>query len=210
MDVIQGDWLLDIGTGPAIYNALFESRKFKNIVLSDYVSSNREDLIKWVNDDSDAYDWTKTAEYVAKLENSDKQLIIERTRKAVKAVIPVDANKPKLIPPVWFQKFDCVASSICLEVVALNPESLKNVTIKSIKEILKPKGFLVIQGGLNETFFAVGGKRYSEYGFKIEDIVHALKENNFEILCLRTIDMKEAPQILADGDALYFIVAQSI
>jgi SAM-dependent methyltransferase len=211
LQFIQGDWLLDIGTGPCIYSTLFESRKFKNIVLSDYTSSNRAELLKWTNNEKDAHCWHNSIAYIAKLENLDHQTIINRTKSSIRSIIPIDINKPKLIEPIWFKNFDCIVSCFCLEVVSPNHDSLRDITFKSIKELLKPNGFLIIFGVLNEKYYIVGEIKYELYGFELSDIISALEANHFKIVHNKITNnvLNLYPPLPADAQNYYLIVAQS-
>ncbi|KAM7313211.1 uncharacterized protein ISCGN_003093 [Ixodes scapularis] len=68
LDLIQGETLLDLGSGPVVFSLLIASIKFKHIVLSDLVEGNRLELNKWINDEEDAIDWSHAAEQIAAVE----------------------------------------------------------------------------------------------------------------------------------------------
>jgi SAM-dependent methyltransferase len=213
MDILKGEWLLDIGSGPSMWAAFFQSRKFNNIIMSEYASANRAELIKWLNNHSDAYDWHKQTKFISKLENIGENELIKRTREAIKAVIPVDVNKLGLglIESYWFPKFDCVTSSFCLEVVASNPDSLRDVTIKSIKGLLKPNGFLILQGILKESSYSVGEQQFQHYPYEMDEIISAIEANSFRIIFKKQIEdvqSSTSDSIISDGQNIYVIVAQ--
>ncbi|KAM7300322.1 indolethylamine N-methyltransferase [Ixodes scapularis] len=66
--LVQGNTLLDLGSGPLVTNVLVGSSRCNDIVMSDLVEANRLELMKWLNKDEDALDWTFRAEKVAVVE----------------------------------------------------------------------------------------------------------------------------------------------
>ncbi|CAN8026696.1 unnamed protein product, partial [Ixodes persulcatus] len=67
-DLIQGETLLELGSGPVVLSSLMASSRFKHIVLSDLVEGNRLELNKWINKEKDAFDWSSAAEQIAAFE----------------------------------------------------------------------------------------------------------------------------------------------
>uniref|UniRef100_A0A803TYT8 Indolethylamine N-methyltransferase-like n=1 Tax=Anolis carolinensis TaxID=28377 RepID=A0A803TYT8_ANOCA len=67
-DGIRGDTLIDIGSGPSIYQLLSACESFKEIIASDLLEKNREEMQKWLKKDPEAFDWTPMVKYVCQLE----------------------------------------------------------------------------------------------------------------------------------------------
>lgn len=65
---LQGDTLIDIGTGPTIYQVLSACESFRDITLSDFTDRNREELDKWLKKKPGAYDWTPALKLACELE----------------------------------------------------------------------------------------------------------------------------------------------
>nr|XP_006133694.2 nicotinamide N-methyltransferase-like [Pelodiscus sinensis] len=65
---MKGDTLIDIGSGPTIYQLLSACENFKEIVASDYTDRNRQELEKWLKKEPGAFDWTPVVKYVCELE----------------------------------------------------------------------------------------------------------------------------------------------
>ncbi|XP_013398926.1 indolethylamine N-methyltransferase-like [Lingula anatina] len=65
---INGDRLLDLGSGPVISNHISAAKWFNELIFSDYAPGNRDALRKWKNNDVDAFDWDPAFKYVAALE----------------------------------------------------------------------------------------------------------------------------------------------
>lgn len=68
IDLVQGETLLEVGSGPMVWCSLVASSRFTHIVLSDIAECNRLELEKWLNKNKDAIDWTTRAEEIADLE----------------------------------------------------------------------------------------------------------------------------------------------
>ena len=51
--------ILDIGSGPVIANTISAAPYAAEIVLSEYTEANRAALLQWLNNDPNAFDWTR-------------------------------------------------------------------------------------------------------------------------------------------------------
>ncbi|XP_040076422.1 nicotinamide N-methyltransferase-like [Ixodes scapularis] len=171
-DLAQGGSLLDVGTGPTLLTSLLASSRFNDIVLSDLVEANRLELQKWLNKDEDAIDWTFRAEEVAAIEEcSDVKKgaleILERTRKAIRKVVPCDVLEPRVLPEEHREAFDVVLSVGCLDSAAADHESFRSA-VRNVGTLAKQGGLLIIVGA--------GGVK--SYPLGTADITHAnLTEN---------------------------------
>lgn len=67
---VKGDSLIDIGSGPTIYQLLSACESFKEIIASDYTDRNHWELEKWLKNEPGAFDWTPVVEYVCELEGN--------------------------------------------------------------------------------------------------------------------------------------------
>ena len=208
-DFITGDWLLDVGTGPCLHTAIISSRKFKNIVLSDYTTSNRDEIIKWMKKEESAHSWECFLNYFAKKEGIDEIEIEKRTRNSIKAVFPIDVNKPKPLEPIWFQKFDCLLSSLCLEAASADVNAFHQC-IRNLKTLLNSNGHVILIGVLGETFYIVDGIRWPVCSLAIDDIREAFLSNNFKIIHEDTINLVRDENLSSDASGLFCVVAQLI
>lgn len=67
---LHGDTLIDIGSGPTIYQVLAACEAFRDITLSDFTDRNRDELHKWLKKEPGAYDWTPALKLACELEGS--------------------------------------------------------------------------------------------------------------------------------------------
>ena len=65
---IGGDILIDVGTGPTIYQLISACEAFREIIMSDYSELNLREVDKWLKKDPGAYDWSPAMQYVCGLE----------------------------------------------------------------------------------------------------------------------------------------------
>lgn len=66
---ITGHTLIDIGTGPTIYQLLSACDYFEEIVATDFLEVNRAFIHNWVhNEDKDGFDWSPYIQHVCKIE----------------------------------------------------------------------------------------------------------------------------------------------
>lgn len=66
---VGGELLVDIGSGPTIYQVLSGCEVFSKVLLTDFLEVNRQELRRWVQDEGGSkLDWTPYLQHVCKLE----------------------------------------------------------------------------------------------------------------------------------------------
>lgn len=65
---VGGDVLIDIGSGPTIYQLLSACEVFREIIATDYTPQNLQELQKWLKKEPGAYDWSSIVQHVCELE----------------------------------------------------------------------------------------------------------------------------------------------
>uniref|UniRef100_A0A0K8RFP1 Putative secreted protein n=1 Tax=Ixodes ricinus TaxID=34613 RepID=A0A0K8RFP1_IXORI len=209
-DLIQGQTLLDVGSGPMLLCSLIASSRFKHIVLSDLLESNRLELNKWLNNHEDAIDWTTPAEHIAAFEGYDDvkkgaSEIMERTRSAICKVVPCDVLEPGVLPEEHKETFDVVFSSGCLDAVVADHESFRMV-VCNVGTLVKPGGLLVIMGAGGLKHYTVGAVDFS-YSNLTEDVLkQAIADAGFQITLYRSTKF-EVP--LKTSDIFKFFLVAS-
>ncbi|KAM7304102.1 nicotinamide N-methyltransferase [Ixodes scapularis] len=206
-DLIQGQTLLDVGSGPMLLCSLVASRRFKHIVLSDLLERNRLELNKWLNNHEDAIDWTTPAETIAAFEgyNDVKKgasEIMERTRSAIRKVVPCDVLEPGVLPKEHKETFDVVLSSGCLDAVAADHESFR-VVVCNVGTLLKPGGLLVITGAGGVKHYTVGAADFAYSNLTEDALKQAIGDAGFQIKLYRSTKFELA---LQTSDLFKFIL----
>ncbi|XP_040071041.1 indolethylamine N-methyltransferase [Ixodes scapularis] len=183
--LVQGNTLLDLGSGPVVTNVLVGSSRCNHIVMSDLVEANRLELMKWLNKDEDALDWTFRAEKVAVVEGyTDPRKgaleTIERTRLAVRKVIPCDVLEPGVLPEEHRQTFDVIISSGCLESATADHESFRKA-VCNVGTLARPGGLLVLLGAGGVKSYPVGGVAFAHANLTEKVVEEAIKDAGFQM-----------------------------
>nr|XP_056716361.1 nicotinamide N-methyltransferase-like isoform X1 [Euleptes europaea] len=76
---LKGDTLIDLGSGPTIYQFLSACESYRSIIASDPVDRNRQEIEMWVKSKPEAFDWTPVVKYVCELEGNRLHDIMEKT-----------------------------------------------------------------------------------------------------------------------------------
>ena len=80
--------LLDIGCGPSIANIISASKYCSHITMADYLTSNRNEVERFKNENDDGFEWQHYFQFVCDLEfNPNVEDIIQRTRNSIKVCV---------------------------------------------------------------------------------------------------------------------------
>ena len=84
---LKNTQLLDIGCGPSIANIISASKYFNRITMADYLTSNRNEVERFVEQNAD-FEWMHYFQYVSDLEHDPNvEDIIQRTRNSIEVNI---------------------------------------------------------------------------------------------------------------------------
>ena len=105
----------------------------------------------------------------------------KRVREAIKAPIPCDIFQDDPLSPATFEPFDLITSSLCLEAAAPDLATYKTA-VQRLSRYLKPGGYFVLDGVLNQNFYEVGngGEKFYSLSLNKKDIENSLVEAGFE------------------------------
>ena len=177
--------MLEFGAGPVIANVISASLYASEIVLSEYLETNRKVLQMWLDRDPNAPNWSPFFEYVVQeLEGESKQeagIREEELRQVIQAVIACDIHKDPPVEPAYLGPYDLVLSSYCLESACNSLEEFSGAVSKLAK-LTKPGGKLIIvtMEGPGETFFyVVGEKKFINLSITKEALTTILQQNEF-------------------------------
>ena len=106
-------------------------------------------------------------------------MIDKRVRDAIKAPIPCDIFQDDPLSPATLQPFDLITSSLCLEAAAPDLDTYE-IAVKKLSMHLKPGGYFVLDGVLNQNFYEVGGEEFYSLSINKKDIENSLIEAGFE------------------------------
>ncbi|XP_030076751.1 nicotinamide N-methyltransferase [Microcaecilia unicolor] len=210
---VKGDLLIDIGSGPAIYQELSACEAFKEIIAADYTEQNLQYFEKWLRNEPGIFDWTPVVKAVCDLEGKSGQLVEkqEKLRRAVKQVIKCDVTKSRPMDPLVLPKADCVLTIGCLECACKDLDTYRN-TLKNLSSLLKIGGHIVIDGILGSTYFLCGKRRFSCLTLDEAFMKKAVTEAGFVIEDLEVIhrEYNKEQFDLCDYTSIIFLVARKV
>ncbi|XP_062995668.1 nicotinamide N-methyltransferase-like [Elgaria multicarinata webbii] len=182
LDGIGGDTLIDIGSGPTIYQFLSACESFREIVATDYTDQNREEMQRWLRKDPEAFDWSPVVKYVCELEGDREKWVDkeEKVRRAIRQVLKCDVTHPSPLGLLALPPADCLLSSLCLEGACKDLPTYRSA-LKNISSLVKPKGHLVLYAILEDTYYIVGQQRFSSLYLERASVEVAVKEAGFAI-----------------------------
>ncbi|XP_069469643.1 nicotinamide N-methyltransferase-like [Ambystoma mexicanum] len=207
---LSGDTLIDIGSGPTIYQLLSSCEAYKEITPTDYSKRNRQELEKWLKKESGAFDWTPVVKFVCDLEGNRTSVTEkeEKLRRVVKQVLPCDILKTNPLEPLLVPQFDCVLSSLCLEGACKTHDEVCSA-VKNMSNLSKPGGHLVLCGDISCSHYQVGDVMFSALVMNEEILRKAVSEAGYTIdsLELTSRDDPKVMQETTDFTGIYFMVA---
>ncbi|XP_030077011.1 nicotinamide N-methyltransferase [Microcaecilia unicolor] len=205
---VKGDLLIDIGSGPTVYQFLSACESFKEIIATDYADQNRKELESWLKEEPGAFDWSEVVKLACELEG-DREKWTEKeakVRRTVKRILKCDVTKSNPLEPLVLPAADCLLTCLCLQ-AACKDEDTFSCALKNLSSLLKPGGYLVMVGVLASKFYTVGQKKFYVLSVDKKLLKKALPESGFEILQLHTQNHSKAVH-LSDYYGHYFIVAR--
>ncbi|XP_062309452.1 nicotinamide N-methyltransferase-like [Osmerus eperlanus] len=178
----RGQRLIEVGTGPTIHTLISACEYFEEIVVSDYVDSNREEIERWLTAKDGCFDWNAHIQFVCDLEGKRTPAVVSETiRQRVKQVLKCDICLEKPFAPVTVEPADCVVSSLCLEAACKDRDSYRR-SLRAMVGLLGPRGVLVLIGDLDETFYTVGEQKFLCVSLSQEFIQETLSELGLTVL----------------------------
>ncbi|XP_004453263.1 indolethylamine N-methyltransferase [Dasypus novemcinctus] len=179
---LKGDTLIDIGSGPTIYQVLAACESFRDITLSDFTDRNLEELEKWLRKDPGAYDWSPAVKFACELEGTSSrwQEKEEKLRATVKRVLKCDANLGNPLAPVVLPPADCVLTLLALECAGGSLAAYR-AALCNLAALLKPGGHLVTTVTLGLSTFMVGKHQFSCLALAKEEVEQAVLDAGFDI-----------------------------
>nr|XP_060643397.1 nicotinamide N-methyltransferase-like [Anolis sagrei ordinatus] len=206
VDGIQGDTLIDIGSGPSIYQLLSACESFREIITTDLLEQNQAEIQKWLKKDPEALDWTPMVKYVCQLEGDrekwkEKE---EKLRRTIKQVLPCDVTLANPLDPLVLPPVDCVISTFCLE-SACNDLPAYCSAVKNVGSLVKPGGHLIFATIIEETYYIVGPHKFCCLYLTPEMVRDAVKGAGFEVLWSQGLGLTSLLSVCDAKDTLFLV-----
>uniref|UniRef100_A0A8C5SFV2 Nicotinamide N-methyltransferase n=1 Tax=Laticauda laticaudata TaxID=8630 RepID=A0A8C5SFV2_LATLA len=181
--VLKGGTLIDIGSGPTIYQLLPACGSFENIIATDYLDKNCQEITKWVKKEPGAFDWSSVVQYVCQLEGNRETCAEKeaKLRRSIKQVLRCDVHQSNPLAPISLAQADCLLSTECLESACKDQASFQ-AALKNLSSLLKLGGHLVLGGVLGCTFYRLGPRKFFSMLFTEEILKNGLSTAGFAIV----------------------------
>ncbi|XP_060111240.1 phenylethanolamine N-methyltransferase [Heteronotia binoei] len=208
---IYGRTLVDIGTGPTIYQLLSACDFFEEIVATDYLEVNRDVIRSWVRgEEPGAFDWSPYIQHVCKIEGKgepwkEKE---QKLKKKLKKIFPIDVHQPNPLGSLLGQPADALVSSFCLEAVSPDRQSFDRA-LQNVTTLLKPGGHFLMIGALEESYYLAGEAKLRVVPVKEADVREAFAKSGYHIRNFRSYIMPPSLKIgVDDVQGIFFVHAQ--
>ncbi|XP_031699912.1 phenylethanolamine N-methyltransferase [Anarrhichthys ocellatus] len=187
---VNGELLVDIGSGPTLYQVLSGCEVFNKVLLTDFLEVNRQELRGWLRDEGgSSLDWTPYLQHVCKLEGRRASAWTEKAaklRQVITDVVPVDVHRPQplALDDLPSAGADCLVSCFCLECVSPDLAAF-NRALGHIGSLLRPGGHLLLIGALGESYYFGGpGVKIPVVPLNEAQVCVSLKENGYTLIRL--------------------------
>lgn len=132
--------MLDLGGGPCIYQDISASGNAEEIIFSEYLESNCNEVRDWLDGALSAFDWSVYFSIVAKWEKKKMEDLEARVRERIKAVIHCDLMKDLVLEDEKYNGyFDLAISAFCVEGVTADKKEF-NKFFPRIRKLMKDGG----------------------------------------------------------------------
>uniref|UniRef100_A0A8C9AG19 Nicotinamide N-methyltransferase n=1 Tax=Prolemur simus TaxID=1328070 RepID=A0A8C9AG19_PROSS len=210
LDGVKGDLLIDIGSGPTIYQLLSACESFKEIIVSDYTDQNLQELTKWLKKEPEAFDWSPVVTYVCDLEGNrvkgpEKE---EKLRQTVTQVLKCDVTQSQPLGAVSLPAADCLLSTLCLDAACPDLPTYRTA-LRNLRSLLKPGGFLVVADVLKCSHYMIGEQRFSSLSVDREAVEAAVREAGYAIEQFEVISQNYS-SAMANNEGLFFLVGRKL
>uniref|UniRef100_A0A8D0GPB5 Phenylethanolamine N-methyltransferase n=1 Tax=Sphenodon punctatus TaxID=8508 RepID=A0A8D0GPB5_SPHPU len=206
---LHGRTLIDIGSGPTIYQLLSACDYFEEIIATDYLEVNREVLQGWVHGESGAFDWSPYIQHVCQIEGKGEpwQVKEQKLREKLKKILPIDIHQPNAGLPAH-RPADALISTFCLEAASPDLPSFQRA-LRNVTTLLKPGGHFLMIGALEESFYLAGEAKLSVVPVTEEDVKEALAKSGYRLHAFRAYIMPPSLKIgVDDVRGVFFTHAQ--
>ncbi|KAB5523418.1 hypothetical protein PHYPO_G00152330 [Pangasianodon hypophthalmus] len=203
----KGQRLIDVGSGPTIHTVISACEHFDELVLSDFVDRNREEIKKWIKNEEGCFDWKPLIDYVCEMDGRSSSDVEAKLRQRVKQVLKCDVLSENPFHPESVEPADCVITSLCLEAASKDLQTYRNA-LRRVAKLLRPGGALVMLGVLGETFYCIDKIRFSCLQLSKADVEDVLRNLDFTVQEFKIFPAQDQDNNrVSDFEAIFYLVA---
>ncbi|XP_028454804.1 phenylethanolamine N-methyltransferase-like [Perca flavescens] len=209
---VSGELLVDIGSGPTLYQVMSGCEVFNKVLLTDFLEVNRKELRSWLQDKGGcSMDWTPYLQHVCKLEGRQPSAWTEKAaklRQVIMDIVHVDVHRPQplaldVLPAAGA---DCLVSCYCLESASPDLAAFTRA-LGHIGRLLRPGGHLLLIGTLGMSYFSPGVK-IPTVPVNEAKVCASLKESGYTLIRLEVYTLPEYMKVSHhDASGIFFVKA---
>ncbi|CAH1239176.1 INMT [Branchiostoma lanceolatum] len=206
-----GNRLLDVGSGPTVYQLISASRVCSEIVCSDIHQGALAEIKRWKNGGENVFDWSTAVKYVSELEGTGWESRQEQLRTAIKDTVLCDVHKENPLHPAASQQFDTIITAYCLEGACCNKgRSTYANAMNNMCALLKQGGYLILQSYIGVTYYVKDGKRFPDnLNLDAEFVLKSISEAGITVLETSVYETPERETPLySDVKALLHVIGK--
>ncbi|KAM3859995.1 phenylethanolamine N-methyltransferase [Diretmus argenteus] len=212
---VSGELLVDVGSGPTLYQVLSGCEVFSRVLLTDFLEVNRQELSRWLQDQGGcSLDWTPYLQHVCKLEGRRPSAWTEkaaRLRLVVSDILPIDVHRPQPLAPDALPSAgaDCLVSCFCLESVSPDLAAFTRA-LGHIRGLLRPGGHLLLIGALGESYYLGGpGVKIPVVPLEEAQVCASLKGSGFTLIRMEVYTLQQDMKVgVDDVTGVFFVKAR--
>ncbi|XP_039645098.1 phenylethanolamine N-methyltransferase-like [Perca fluviatilis] len=209
---VSGELLVDIGSGPTLYQVMSGCEVFNKVLLTDFLEVNRQELRRWLQDEGGcSLDWTPFLQHVCKLEGRRPSAWTEKAaklRQVIMDIVPIDVHcpQPLALDALPSAGADCLVSCFCLESASPDLAAFTRA-LGNIGRLLRPGGHLLLIGSLGMSYFSVEpGLKIPQNPVNEAQVCASLKESGYTLIRLEVYTLPQDMRGLFDDTHGEFFV----
>ncbi|XP_075460139.1 indolethylamine N-methyltransferase-like isoform X2 [Ascaphus truei] len=205
---IGGHTLIDIGTGPSIYQLFSACESFKQIIATDFTERNRQELERWLKKEPGAFDWSVAVKAVCELEGNREEWQVkeDKVRRAVKQIVKWDVTKDNPLEPVVLPQVDCVLSLWCLSSISRDKEAYRS-NLRKFASLLNIGGHLLLFVGFNISHYMIGEHKFFMLSYDEHFLREALRDAGYVIENMDVLPSKRNT-VISDYEHAVYVIAR--
>jgi len=179
--------IMDIGCGPSICNVISASLCSRRIYLAELLEGNRNEIIKFLCNDPDAWNWLPYFEFQATLESDEDPTSIEkRLKRSITGILECNlADEQVFAPDVFRKKVDVMICSLVFDVICIDIKQLESVMNRALR-FLSDDGLMLVQGSLGEHHYSVGSAMLPVLDINQDEFMDVVNKLDLEVLRWQT------------------------
>ncbi|QTA87842.1 Methyltransferase domain-containing protein [Desulfonema magnum] len=182
---------LEIGGGPTIYQLISASFCANDIVFSEYLEANRQEVLRWIQNQPNAFNWDSYFEYVLKLNGNSAPESLEQLKKQLRSkirqIIYCDILQDAPLAPHTESDFDIISVSFCIEAVATEKKSFISA-LRNISSLLKSNGTLVMTLLKNTSIYQIGSLHFECFHVDENYLTQLLENIGYSNVCIQIFE----------------------